>query len=299
MFGLIQSTLSIRCGPEKMVELWRVYTRSESLWCCVETARRLPGGPHSAQPRHLSLLHNLLQGFVFALFAHMGLQVDGFGAAVVVAVHGGHPAQQSHEHLNDQLSKLCAQNDSHPPTCGVVVVASVVVVAGTGVGAGVGACGGKVGLGVGSVTGVGAGEGFGVGAGFCGTAPLGPNCDPMCLWNSGGQVTARYFTTLGSPRFQPQEAKSLQPFWNAGGSWSHRSAHWAVSWHFVYQSPSTALCCWLSNPVFGRLLQTLAVEYCKLSKPGAATSKCGCPAPQPWECGGHRFFFITTAVQSG
>jgi len=261
MFGLIQSTLSIRCGPEKMVELWRVYTRSESLWCCVETARRLPGGPHSAQPRHLSLLHNLLQGFVFALFAHMGLQVDGFGAAVVVAVHGGHPAQQSHEHLNDQLSKLCAQNDSHPPTCGVVVVASVVVVAGTGVGAGVGACGGKVGLGVGSVTGVGAGEGFGVGAGFCGTAPLGPNCDPMCLWNSGGQGAARYFTTLGSPRFQPHEAKSWQPLMKRVGSWSHKWMHSAVlAQPCCHQLPRAALCSLLSNPVLGLRPQTLFVE---------------------------------------
>jgi len=34
----------------------------------------------------------------------------------------------------------------------------------------------------------------------------------------GGQATARYLTVLGSPRFQPQEAKSLQPLWNAGGN---------------------------------------------------------------------------------
>jgi len=27
-----------------------------------------------------------------------------------------------------------------------------------------------------------------------------------------------YLTVLGSPRFQPQEAKSLQPLWNAGGN---------------------------------------------------------------------------------
>jgi len=32
---------------------------------------------------------------------------------VVVAAHGEHPLQQSHEHLNDQLSKLCMQNDLH------------------------------------------------------------------------------------------------------------------------------------------------------------------------------------------
>jgi len=97
-------------------------------------------------------LHNLLQGFVFALSAQDFLQVPGFGAAVVVvvvvAVHGGHPAQQRHEHFFDQLSKASAQNDWHSPTCGVVVV---VVVTGTGVGAGVGA-------GVGE--GVGAGQSF-------------------------------------------------------------------------------------------------------------------------------------------
>jgi len=45
---------------------------------------------------------------------------------VVVATHCEHPVQQSHEHLNDQLSELCAQKDLHSP----VVVAVVVDVTG-------------------------------------------------------------------------------------------------------------------------------------------------------------------------
>lgn len=143
----------------------------------------------------------------------------------------------------------------------------------------------------------GGGAGLGAGAGSC--APLRPNCAPTCRLNAGGHFTARYFTVLGSPRFHPQDAKSLQPFWNAGGSLLQRWAHLAVSWHCLYQLPRIALCCLLANPVFGRLPQTLAVEYCRLSKPGAAMSRCGWPAPQPWDHGGHRFFFSTTAVQSG
>jgi len=51
-------------------------------------------------------------------------------AVVVVATHCEHPVQQSHEHLNDQLSKLCAQKDLHSPgvVAVVVVVTGVVVV---------------------------------------------------------------------------------------------------------------------------------------------------------------------------
>jgi len=136
------------------------------LRCCVLTASRLPGGPHSGQPAHLSHLHFFVQGF--ALSAHQDLQTRGnrvvevlvavvvtvvgtaavTEVAVVVAVavaeavllvvvvlveHGEHPVQQSHEHLNDQLSELCAQKDLHSPDRGLdvlVVVAVVVVVAG-------------------------------------------------------------------------------------------------------------------------------------------------------------------------
>lgn len=100
------------------------------------TAKRLPGGPHSAQPAHLSFLHSFFQGFV--LVAHEGWHTRGDGAVVMgVAVHGEHPLQQNHEHLNDQLSELCAQKDLHSLTCvvGVLVVVvaeSVVVVAVTG-----------------------------------------------------------------------------------------------------------------------------------------------------------------------
>jgi len=79
---------------------------------------------------------------------------------VVVAVHGGHPAQQSHEHLNDQVSELCAQNELHSPTWSVDVLAGIVVInVGTGVGASVGASVGAV---------VGAGLGACVGAGVTG-----------------------------------------------------------------------------------------------------------------------------------
>jgi len=138
-----------------------------SLRCCVLTARRLPGGPHSVQPRHLSQLHFFVQGF--AESAHQDLQTRGSGVVkvavvvtvvgaaavtevsvavvvavaeavllvvVIVATHGEHPVQQSHEHLNDQLSELCAQKDLHSPNRGLVVlvaVAVVVVIAGEGV----------------------------------------------------------------------------------------------------------------------------------------------------------------------
>jgi len=146
-----------------------------SLKCCGATARRLPGGSHSAQPKHFSRLHFLDQRF--ELLAHHGLQSRGDGIVevvevvvtevavaivvlVAVAMHGEQPLQQYHEHLNDQLSKLCAQNDLHSLSWGVDVlvvsrsVVIVVVVAGAGVEAGVGAV---VGAGVG--TGVGAGVG--------------------------------------------------------------------------------------------------------------------------------------------
>jgi len=72
---------------------------------------------------------------VFGLVAHEGLHTRGGGAATVVvavvvpvAVHGEHPLQQNHEHLNDQLSELCAQKDLHSLT---VVDVLVVVVAGS------------------------------------------------------------------------------------------------------------------------------------------------------------------------
>jgi len=60
---------------------------------------------------------------------------------VVVAAHSLHPVQHFHEHLNDQLSWLCAQKDSHSPNLGVRVLVVMVIVAGGGgivVGAGVG-----------------------------------------------------------------------------------------------------------------------------------------------------------------
>jgi len=48
---------------------------------------------------------------------------------IVVDAHSPHPMQQSHEHLNVQLSKLCAQKDLHSPTLGVEVLVVLVVVA--------------------------------------------------------------------------------------------------------------------------------------------------------------------------
>jgi len=99
----------------------------------------------------------MIQGF--PLSGQEGLQVAGIeDVVVVVAVHGELPAQQSHEHLNDHLSELCAQNDLHSPTWGVHVLAGVVVIGvGTGVRANVG---GGVGAGVtgAGVTGAGVGE---------------------------------------------------------------------------------------------------------------------------------------------
>lgn len=71
--------------------------------------------------------------------------VTEVAAAVVVAVlpavvvaHGRQPPQQSHVHLNDQLSELCAQKGLHSPRLSVLLVVVVsgggVVVAGTVVG---------------------------------------------------------------------------------------------------------------------------------------------------------------------
>ena len=60
---------------------------------------------------------------------------------VVVAAHSLHPVQHFHEHLNDQLSWLCAQKDSHSLNLGVrVLVVMVIVAVGSRivVGAGVG-----------------------------------------------------------------------------------------------------------------------------------------------------------------
>mmetsp|Transcript_26029 Transcript_26029/g.81880 ORF Transcript_26029/g.81880 Transcript_26029/m.81880 type:complete len:252 (+) Transcript_26029:734-1489(+) len=173
--------------------------------------------------------------------------------------------------------------------------------------AGEGGAGGGVSVGLGAEEGVGVGAGTEGGAavggaGGAGAPPAGPsapNCEPTCFTNSAGHSTALNFTLLGSPLFQPQDAKSLQPFRNCAGSWSQRCAHSAVFAHCVHQLPSVALCCWLSKPVPGRRPQTFAVDHCRLSKPGAATSKCGSPAPQPLLQGGQRFFFMTTAVHSG
>jgi len=126
--------------------------------CPVSTDSRLFNGQQSVQPRHFSHLHFFVQGA--SLSAHQDLQTCGDGAvvggdgvvaeavvivvvAVVVPAHGGHPIQQSHEHLNDQLSELCAQKDLHSPKSGVnvlVVLVSVLVVfvsvGGGGVGGG-------------------------------------------------------------------------------------------------------------------------------------------------------------------
>mmetsp|Transcript_66827 Transcript_66827/g.155241 ORF Transcript_66827/g.155241 Transcript_66827/m.155241 type:complete len:241 (-) Transcript_66827:550-1272(-) len=129
--------------------------------------------------------------------------------------------------------------------------------------------------------------------------PLAPNCMDTCLTNSGGHSTARNFTLSGLPRSQPQEAKSLQPRWKLCGSLSQRWAHSAVLAHLLHQPPSVSLWAWLAKPVPAWSPQTLAVDHCRLSKPGAATSKCGSPAPQPLLHGGQRFFFMTTAVHSG
>ena len=80
------------------------------------------------------------------MVAHEGWHSRGDGAVVMaVAVHGEHPLQQNHEHLNDQLSELCAQKDMHSPTCVVgvlvVVVAESVVIVDVIGGAGVGGAG--------------------------------------------------------------------------------------------------------------------------------------------------------------
>jgi len=52
----------------------------------------------------------------------------------VIAAHDGHPPQQSHEHLKDQLSELCAQKGLHSPTFSVLLVVVTVTVDGAGVG---------------------------------------------------------------------------------------------------------------------------------------------------------------------
>mmetsp|Transcript_147918 Transcript_147918/g.411987 ORF Transcript_147918/g.411987 Transcript_147918/m.411987 type:complete len:212 (-) Transcript_147918:490-1125(-) len=131
------------------------------------------------------------------------------------------------------------------------------------------------------------------------TGPFVPNSEPTCVTNAGGHGTARNLTRLGSPRNHPHEAKSLQPFWKLEGSCSHKYAQSAVFVQCFHQLPTASLCAWLSKPVPGRRPQMFAVDHCRLSKPGAAMSKCGSPAPQPFDHGGHLFFFITTAVQSG
>mmetsp|Transcript_12202 Transcript_12202/g.27712 ORF Transcript_12202/g.27712 Transcript_12202/m.27712 type:complete len:213 (-) Transcript_12202:1115-1753(-) len=51
--------------------------------------------------------------------------------------------------------------------------------------------------------------------------PLGPNCAPTCFTNSCGQGTNLNLTLPGFPVFQPHDAKSLHPFWNCAGNWSH------------------------------------------------------------------------------
>jgi len=63
---------------------------------------------------------------VVVLEVAVAVVLAGLLVVAVVAVHCEHPVQQSHEHLNDQLSELCAQKDLHSP----VVVAVVVVVSG-------------------------------------------------------------------------------------------------------------------------------------------------------------------------
>ena len=51
---------------------------------------------------------------------------------VVVVAHSLHPVQHFHEHLNDHLSWLCAQKDSHSLNLGVRVLVVMVIVAGGG-----------------------------------------------------------------------------------------------------------------------------------------------------------------------
>lgn len=141
----------------------------------------------------------------------------------------------------------------------------------------------------------GVGVGLGMGDLPPSTTPFRSKSPPTCLVNAAGHLTARNLTPDGSPLLQPHAAKSLQPFLNAGSSWLQRWAHCAVFWQELYHLPRASLCCLLRKPVPG-LPQMLAVEYCKLSNPGAATSKCGMPLLQPFVCGGQRFFFMTTAV---
>merc|ERR1719321_1431660 len=136
-------------------------------------------------------------------------------------------------------------------------------------------------------------------AGHHAVTPDGPNCLDTCSTKAGGQGTALNLTLLGSPRFQPQEAKSLQPSRNSRGSSSQRCAQSAVLEHCVHRLPTASLCAWLSKPVPGLRPQTFAVDHLRLSKPGAATSKWGSEAAQPFVHGGHRFFFMITAVQLG
>jgi hypothetical protein len=90
---------------------------------------------------------------------------------------------------------------------------------------------------------------------------LGPNCAPTCSTNRSGHITALYFTFVGSPRFQPHEAKSWQPLMKRVGSWSHKWMHSAVlAQPCCHQLPRAALCSLVSKPVPGLRPQTLFVE---------------------------------------
>merc|ERR1719422_2708508 len=88
---------------------------------------------HCPHTRTCTHVHFFTHGF--ALPAHQDLHTCDSGVAVVeaampmvvvvvVAAHSLHPVQQSHEHLNDQLSWLCAQKDLHSPNLVLVVVAA-------------------------------------------------------------------------------------------------------------------------------------------------------------------------------
>ena len=65
----------------------------------------------------------------------------------------------------------------------------------------------------------------------------------------------------------------------------------------LYQSPHVLDCALLS--VVPAAPHMLAVEKLRLSKPGTATSRLSWPFPHPELQGGHRFFFMTIARQSG
>jgi len=122
----------------------------------------------------------------------------------------------------------------------------------------------------------------------------------MILSNAAGHSTTLN-SRLGLPDVHPHFVKSSHPFLSClcsavAEGIAEQSQPLVVSPPLVYQLPQIDDCA--AEMGVPEAPQMLAVLYCRLSYPGTAMSMWRDPGPQPFDHGGHLFFFIMIADQS-